>query len=301
MKILCLYDNDEPENQFIEILEELKLEVKSFSMQGKWEENKEFIKLISKNDYFLVYTTSDIILSSWIKFLSGYCMGSERCLYLHFFKEKIHLPAYLNFAKKGDNLVSLKNFFAKENKQWKKNTVIQCAKDELKRIGMFFSLFNFFYCIKENRTDSVELFLVADMHPDVKDERGVTCLCHAVRLNNNIIAKLIIEEGCDINIRSSDNNNNALMDAAANNNTEMFKLLLELGSELNVQSKNEQTALMLAVGRGNVINTKLLLEAGADAEVKDVLGMTAMRYAKILKYKNITNLFEELLTAIKKS
>ncbi len=293
MKVIFLYDSNEPINKFIEIFKELKIDIVPFSMQGKWEENKDFINLISEIEYFIVIATPKNIFSSWIKFISGYCMGNKRCLYLHLYKDNVPLPTYLYFAKTGASEEFLKDFFSKESKLWKQKMIIQCAKDELESAGLFFSVFHFFYCIRENKYDAVELYMTADMQPDVKDEQGVTGLCHAVRLNNNEIAKLLIESDCNINIQSGDNNNNALMDAAANNNTEIVRLLIELGSDLNVQSKNEQTALMLAVGRGNENNTRLLLEAGAEVEIKDVLGMTAMRYAEILKYKTLIKLFKD--------
>lgn len=290
MKVLVLHDKNEPGLDYVKIIKELKIDIIIFNVQKNWENSKDFINNVMRADFFLVFINKDILSSGWIKYISGYCAGNNKkiCLYC----ENITIPQYLDHAVRIKDKKALQNYYSGEFDLWKRNSVINSAKKELERTGLSFGKFHYFYCIKENIYDSVDLFITAGMDPDTKDEKGVTGLCHAIRHSCNLIARLLIENGCNINIRSNDNNNNALMDAAAYNNEEMLKILLDKKSELNVQSKNEQTALMLAVGRGNEKNTKLLLEAGADIKIKDVLGMTAEDYAKILKNKKIIHLFE---------
>jgi ankyrin repeat protein len=83
------------------------------------------------------------------------------------------------------------------------------------------------------------------------------------------------------------------MEAAARRNFPLVRLLVERGRALDVQSKNEQTALMLAVGRGDYETVEFLLKANANADCKDVLGMTALQYAQILKHQRIASLFDK--------
>ena len=85
------------------------------------------------------------------------------------------------------------------------------------------------------------------------------------------------------------------MDAASAKNIEMTKILIRRGSKINVQSKSEQTALMMAVGRGCLEIVKLLLDAKADITLKDVLGMTALRYAQIIENESIQNYLKEYI------
>jgi hypothetical protein len=291
MKVLVLYEKIMPKEEYLDILKELKIDLDLYRVEKGWENNEKYIKLVSETEKYLLFVTQDVLDSSWIKYISGLTKRNSKKLFLY--SEKTTLPEYLEHAVICSNKKSFKSVFSEEFEQHKKNLIIQCAKDELSRIGYSFGKYHYFYCIKENIYDAVELFLIAGINPDSKDEEGVTGLCNAVRRGCNIIARLLIDWGCNIKIKSDDNHNNALMDAAAYNNEEMLDILIEHKSDLDEQSKNEQTALMLAVGRGNENNTKRLLEAGADTEIRDVLDMTALRYAEILKNNNIIKLFEE--------
>ena len=72
----------------------------------------------------------------------------------------------------------------------------------------------------------------------------------------------------------------ALILASQNGNAEIVKLLLEKGSDINLQRSDGFSALMAAVKDGHADVAKLLLEKGADPRLKDIMGKTVVDYAE---------------------
>ncbi|MDO5449742.1 MAG: ankyrin repeat domain-containing protein [Akkermansia sp.] len=83
-----------------------------------------------------------------------------------------------------------------------------------------------------------------------------------------------------------DQGRTALMAAAANGNTDLVKLLVKAGANVNAKASGQNaemqmrdyTPLMVAVGRSNLAATQALLAAGADVNAKAVTvsGKTTM-------------------------
>ena len=70
-----------------------------------------------------------------------------------------------------------------------------------------------------------------------------------------------------------------LMYAAHAGNTEVVRLLIEKGAEINARNNVNGVALMPAAQMGNPATVKLLLEKGADAHLRNDYGYTALMYA----------------------
>lgn len=62
-------------------------------------------------------------------------------------------------------------------------------------------------------------------------------------------------------------NNTKLMEASANGNTEIVKMLLEKGADVDFFDKRGNTALMEASDNGHTAIVKLLLKKGADVDL----------------------------------
>jgi ankyrin repeat protein len=75
--------------------------------------------------------------------------------------------------------------------------------------------------------------------------------------------------------------------------SEFAKLLIEEGADINAQNNKGVTALMIASFRGKTKVAKLLIEEVADLNVQDTWGYTALKWALIEGYTEIAELLRE--------
>ncbi len=81
--------------------------------------------------------------------------------------------------------------------------------------------------------------------------------------------KRLFAEG-NVNIKSNDNGQTALMLAVMHGNKETVSLLLEANSDCNLQDKEGSTALMAACEHGHIEIVRLLLNnTNCDPDIKD--------------------------------
>ncbi|MDD5020812.1 MAG: ankyrin repeat domain-containing protein [Endomicrobiaceae bacterium] len=98
---------------------------------------------------------------------------------------------------------------------------------------------------------------VADINANPK--HGSTPLISAVKKNNIEIAKMLIENGADINAVGGSEKKTAIFFAVSNDNVEMVKMLISKGANLNVTDDYYETPLNIAVEKGNKKMINLLL------------------------------------------
>ena len=80
--------------------------------------------------------------------------------------------------------------------------------------------------------------------------------------------------------------------AIRNNDKKMLKLLLANGANPNVRNATEATPLIDAVnGREELLD--ILIRAGADMSLRDVMGHTAIEWARVLDEKNAFNILKK--------
>jgi uncharacterized protein len=91
---------------------------------------------------------------------------------------------------------------------------------------------------------------------------GFTALVLAIYRGNNIVAKLLIDKGSDINSHSD--MGTPLMAAIVKGNNEMAKILIEKKANPNLEDANGITALIYAIQFQNIEAIDLLLKYKAD-------------------------------------
>jgi ankyrin repeat protein len=85
----------------------------------------------------------------------------------------------------------------------------------------------------------------------------------------------------------------ALMNAVMRRRPAIVKLLLENGAEVNARTSSGWTALMAAASKDDADTVKMLIDSGADSEIRDNdFGMTALEIAKSKKYENVVCLLQ---------
>lgn len=109
---------------------------------------------------------------------------------------------------------------------------------------------------------------------------GYSPLILACYRGNNEVAKLLIENGSDIN--GSSKMGTPLMASIVKGNTEIAKILIEKKADIHASDANETTALIYATNFKNYEIVSLLIKAGADYTKKDNRGNSALDYAILL-------------------
>jgi ankyrin repeat protein len=122
------------------------------------------------------------------------------------------------------------------------------------------------------------------------NSNGFTPLILACYRGNNEVAKILIENNCDINVKSE--MGTALMASIVKGNNEIALLLINKKADVNLTDAQGTTALMYAVQFKNIDLVKLLLVNKADKSLQDNKGKTAFEYAAFSGNEAIINLLK---------
>lgn len=111
------------------------------------------------------------------------------------------------------------------------------------------------------------------------DEDGIPPLHLAACRENLRAVRLLLEFGADVSYKDH-NQNTALHDAAKDNarNYNVYKLLLERGSDCNSRNNEGITPFHYILQRHTMKFVRLLLDHGADITAVDIAGWTALQY-----------------------
>lgn len=117
---------------------------------------------------------------------------------------------------------------------------------------------------------------------DPPDTNGDTPLHLAVKNNSTIIAKSLIELGCDIEFKDGAQRT-PLMNACLKGNSDIVEKLLEIGADWKVTNPLHDTCISLAQKSGNQDIVMLLVNKGAS--LRPMSGMSKGREIGSLKIK----------------
>jgi len=146
---------------------------------------------------------------------------------------------------------------------------------------------------EKNDILGVKMWLMAGANINAQEKLyGNTALVVASKYGYTEIVKLLLEAGADVNVKNKDGET-ALMKASYNGYTEIVKMLIDAGADVNIKDRYGTTALMLASLYGYTEIVELLIKAGANVNIKNSYGGTALRWASANGSTKIVELLKE--------
>ena len=116
-----------------------------------------------------------------------------------------------------------------------------------------------------------------DVAVDSKDGYGRTPLWWAAENGHEMVVKLLVEKGADVNSKDDRDGWTPLWRAAENGHEAVVELLVEKGADVNSkEDRDGRTPLWWAAENGHEEVVKLLLEKGADVDSKDEYSRTPL-------------------------
>ena len=121
---------------------------------------------------------------------------------------------------------------------------------------------------------------------------GWTPLMRASRNGHTEVARLLLERGAELEAKDPDGRT-SLMWAAFNGHTEVVCLLLDRGADIEARDKDDWTPLIWASSYGHTEVFRLLLDRGADIEARDKHCRTPLMWAAFNGYTEVFRLLLE--------
>ncbi|KAK5660449.1 hypothetical protein OQA88_12994 [Cercophora sp. LCS_1] len=142
--------------------------------------------------------------------------------------------------------------------------------------------------------EAVQHLLQHSRRVDLYDSFSRTPLSWAAANGHEVVAKLLLEKGADIEAKDNNDGQTPLFWAAANGHEAVVKLLLEEDANIEAKDDHGQTPLSWAAVKGREGVVKLLLKEGANIEVKDGdNGGTPLLWAAVRGHKAVVKLLLE--------
>jgi ankyrin repeat protein len=123
---------------------------------------------------------------------------------------------------------------------------------------------------------------------------GFTTLGFAVFFSQPENVKALLDAGADVNLPSRESMKvTPLASAAAAKQTELARVLIAHGANVNARAASGHVPLHEAAANGNVELVKLLIDSGADANAKTDDGKTPLAFAIEYKRDEVVDLLKE--------
>ena len=103
----------------------------------------------------------------------------------------------------------------------------------------------------------------------------------AVQIGNTEVVKLLLERGADVNVKSTTDGSTALMWATQKGNMDIVKLLLKNSADVNAENDDGTTAHHIAIRQGYTNIVQLLEKAGAEKSLSGYADFYETRKLKV--------------------
>ena len=124
------------------------------------------------------------------------------------------------------------------------------------------------YAASNGDIETIQVLLQRRVSINARDSKlGVTTLMSAVENHQTEVVRLLLNDGANVNIQDV-RGNTALMGASLKGETAIVSDLLKQGAKVNIENDDAETAIFYAVVNGRTDIIKLLIESGADVRKK---------------------------------
>lgn len=236
-------------------------------------------------------------LPPWFPFAAGIACGKDCPLV--WYGEPLVPPGYAPGLVVCQGEAALISYLRQESAALNKREAFGKAREALLDRGIPVTTESFAQSAREGDIAVMRLFFDAGFSPDEKDKKGVPLLGVAARAGSAEAVRFLIAQQSDVNQKSGDRGNTALVDAALGKHTAIVRILIEAGADVNAKSKDGQSALIIAVGLSDVATAELLLKAGTHADEPDLLGATARKYAALFHHNEMLALFDRYAPSLR--
>jgi len=114
----------------------------------------------------------------------------------------------------------------------------------------------------------VDLLLKAGADPNTPIGTGETPLMTCARAGSTDAVRMLLVRGANVNAKEPNQNQTALMWAAAQQHPKVVQVLVEANADLQAHTKSGFTAMHFAARVGDMESTRTLLGAGVDVNIK---------------------------------
>ena len=147
------------------------------------------------------------------------------------------------------------------------------------------------------RVEIAQSLLGAGANPDIRwGTNRSTALMLAAQESNSDVVKVLVHAGADVNARAADGGT-ALMRAAQEGQLGAVTELLSAKADVNARGANGGTALIAAAAKGHTRVVETLLRANADPNLKAASGETALSEASRYNQRDVVLMLKKSATA----
>lgn len=138
-----------------------------------------------------------------------------------------------------------------------------------------------FTAICKQYADILKILIEGKADPNILNKDGESAIFVTSRYGKWQLCQILIEGGANMDLQCpSAGNQTPLIIATANEHSQVVKLLLKNGCNLNIQDDDQWTALWHAYSNSDEDMMNLLLKSGANKEIPDADGHTLLEDAK---------------------
>lgn len=153
--------------------------------------------------------------------------------------------------------------------------------------------YEFIKAVDDGDFTEARTHLINGASPNARSYEGVPVLHLVLDKRNLDFARLLLEQGANVNATARDSGETPLMKLAAAGSEEGVRLVLAHGADVDREDRLGETSLMKAARAGQSGVAMLLLDAGADPEIEDYSGRTALQFAKNARSRAVVRLLQD--------